>query len=385
IRDDALVLDMSALNSISVDVDNMTAVVGPGVKSRDLAAHLAEFNLAFPVGHCGGVAMGGFLLGGGIGINWTGWGPSSFLLKGIDVIGSDGVVRHVDDTSEPDLMWLARGCGPSFPGVITGYHIDLKPEPVVAQSTYLFPAERMSEVTTWLDGQRDAIRPTVEVLVTLVGAFACELMGLEVPHDSRYVIVVATAYESSVEEAEIALRPLNAGPVHSSALVADHATPALFKDLPAWFDALWPDGLRLYADTAWTDEDVSNSVGLLEEHVKSCPSDRTVVLGVLASGLPLPGDANFSMVRKTLVILYAFYETAEEDTRCTAWVKQAMHILSPVTKGHWLGESNLSSHPSRARKSFAPENWTKARKIRAAYDPDHRFADYILADYNHTS
>ena len=68
VREGALLVDVSRLASIDVDARARTAVVGPGVRGGDLDVALDPPGLFFPHGHCSDVAMGGFLLGGGHGM-----------------------------------------------------------------------------------------------------------------------------------------------------------------------------------------------------------------------------------------------------------------------------------------------------------------------------
>jgi FAD/FMN-containing dehydrogenase len=67
---------MSAFNSISIGATTRTAKVGPAVRSAELVKALAAEGLACPVGHCGTPGIGGFLLGGGIGLNFGHWKPA---------------------------------------------------------------------------------------------------------------------------------------------------------------------------------------------------------------------------------------------------------------------------------------------------------------------
>jgi FAD/FMN-containing dehydrogenase len=76
VRSGGLLLDMSAFNSISIGATTRTAKVGPAVRSAELVKALAAEGLAFPVGHCGTPGIGGFLLGGGIGLNFGHWKPA---------------------------------------------------------------------------------------------------------------------------------------------------------------------------------------------------------------------------------------------------------------------------------------------------------------------
>jgi FAD/FMN-containing dehydrogenase len=57
-----------------------------------------------------------------------------------------------------------------------------------------------------------------------------------------------------------------------------------------------------------------------------------------------------------------------------------MALLEPVTAGYWVNETDLTADPARARRSFAPEVWEKMRRVRASYDPEGLFADYIRSD-----
>ena len=67
--DGGLLLDLGQLDFVEINVENRRARVGPGARGGDLVDALAEQGLAFPIGHCASVAMGGFLLSGGIGWN----------------------------------------------------------------------------------------------------------------------------------------------------------------------------------------------------------------------------------------------------------------------------------------------------------------------------
>ena len=113
--------------------------------------------------------------------------------------------------------------------------------------------------------------------------------------------------------------------------------------------------------------------------VDSSPSKRNNILCFYPPPAKIP-DANFSMSRKTQVTFYAFWEAAEDDEANLRWVAEGARRLAPKVVGYWLNETDLTADPSRARKSFAPENWVKARKIRAQHDPNNRFVDYILLE-----
>src|SRR5581483_2974681 len=63
LRNGGLLLDLGTLTAIRVDEKARRASVEPGAKSGELMGELAPLGLAFPVGHCSDVALGGYLLG----------------------------------------------------------------------------------------------------------------------------------------------------------------------------------------------------------------------------------------------------------------------------------------------------------------------------------
>jgi hypothetical protein len=96
---------------------------------RDLARALAAHGLAFPVGHCSTVPLGGYLLGGGFGWNAGAWGVACHAVEGVEVVTADGGIRRASGAEEPDIFWAARGAGPAFFGVVTRYRLRLRPLP----------------------------------------------------------------------------------------------------------------------------------------------------------------------------------------------------------------------------------------------------------------
>ncbi|MCA1842137.1 MAG: FAD-dependent oxidoreductase, partial [Actinobacteria bacterium] len=140
VRHGGLLLDLSPLDGFSVDPASRTATVGPAVSARTFAAGLAEHGLAFPVGHCGDVPLGGYLLSGGAGWNRGVWGPACFSLEAVELVTADGELVRADEQQHADLFWAARGAGPGFFGVATRFHVRVYPLPnVIRSSTHLYP------------------------------------------------------------------------------------------------------------------------------------------------------------------------------------------------------------------------------------------------------
>ncbi|MGQ0696422.1 MAG: FAD-binding oxidoreductase, partial [Nitrospiraceae bacterium] len=86
LRDESLLIDLGRLRQCSIDPEARLATAQPAVTGRELNDRLHTHGLAFPVGHCPSVALGGFLLNGGLGWNSSRWGPACFSIEAANVV-----------------------------------------------------------------------------------------------------------------------------------------------------------------------------------------------------------------------------------------------------------------------------------------------------------
>lgn len=69
VRDNSILIDLDGLHEMSFDEATNLTTVSPSTKSAQLNDFLFPKGRWFPGGHCPSVALGGFLLGGGVGWN----------------------------------------------------------------------------------------------------------------------------------------------------------------------------------------------------------------------------------------------------------------------------------------------------------------------------
>lgn len=69
VRDDALLLDLGEFSELVLDQKTHIVRLSPSTTGRELDKYLVANSRAFPGGHCPDVAVGGYLLGGGMGWN----------------------------------------------------------------------------------------------------------------------------------------------------------------------------------------------------------------------------------------------------------------------------------------------------------------------------
>lgn len=153
---------------MSIDSASNTASLQPAITSAELASALAPRGLAFPVGHCPSVGLGGLLLSGGLGWNSGQWGPACASIHAIDVVTPDGELVHADENQNADLLWAARGAGPGFPGVVTRFFVSVQPLPqAITTSTYVYDLDELDNLAPWASDIAALLPPTVELTLLL--------------------------------------------------------------------------------------------------------------------------------------------------------------------------------------------------------------------------
>jgi FAD/FMN-containing dehydrogenase len=127
-RSDQLVIDMTALQTVGLDLRSKTVTVGGGAfwGQVDLATYPRGY--AAPGGGCPQVGVGGLAQGGGFGPISRSHGLTIDNLIEAEVVTSrHGKLTKVSETKEPDLFWAMRGGGGGNFGAVTSFTFRLHP------------------------------------------------------------------------------------------------------------------------------------------------------------------------------------------------------------------------------------------------------------------
>jgi FAD/FMN-containing dehydrogenase len=371
LRDDSLLIDLGRLNNVSIDRDARIAVVQPGISSREFNRSLAARGLAFPVGHCPTVAMSGFLLNGGLGWNFGGWGPGCFSIEAAKVVMADGNLLSASEKENPDLLWAVRGAGPGFFGVVVEYSLRLYPAPAaITTSNYYYPVARAEEVGAWAGKVARELPNDVEL--TIFTAAAPPAIADRCASARGLVCILsATAFVDNASEAASTLGILDSCPVAGDCLLKEPNLPTPIDALHDMGAMLWPEEHRYLADTLWTNSPPGEVLATLRDHFMRAASLKSHGVFVLTTGerSPLP-DGAYSMAADALLLCYAVWERSEDDAANAAWHRATIAALDRYAVGHYVGESDIIGDPRRAERSYAKDNWERLKRLRRKYDPD---------------
>jgi FAD/FMN-containing dehydrogenase len=373
LADGVLVLDISQLYEIEVDPVKRTASIGPGIRGVSLIGKLARYDLAFPVAHCGSVAMGGYLLGGGHGWNAEAWGGLACMnIEEIEVVTADGELVTANKKENADLYWAARGAGPCFFGVVTNFIIKVYENPKsVMSSSYVWPVEDAEEVCAWANKKTREIPDYVE-LWFLMGAapVAEDKKG----SSDKICMVLARAYGSDKESAYAALASLSQveQEVTAKYLSKDEFSETTITSLIHETDA---ESLPWHwsADNLYTDRPPHTLAAQLIDHMSAMPSAKSAIIFIFKPHSAQLADSVLPMTGQTFVGCYNIWTEAAEILQNIKWRDQTMNLAESYIKGHYINEADFIARPSRVKNSFTKPGWQKLQALHQKHDPNRIF------------
>ena len=152
---DGIVLDLSGLDSISVD--DHIATIGAGARLKQVYAALHAHGRTLPAGCGPTVGIAGLTLGGGIGLLGRKYGLTCDRLLSAQVVLAGGTIVDCDADREPDLFWALRGAGGGQFGVVTELRFATVPEPVAVRIEAHVGEARVQDLAmAWQDWAPDA-------------------------------------------------------------------------------------------------------------------------------------------------------------------------------------------------------------------------------------
>lgn len=149
--DDGLVIDVSEINSISINSAKDTVTVGGGCIWKDVDRATHKFGLAVPSGMVSSTGVGGLTLGGGVGYLARKYGLTIDNLMEAELVLADGSVVMANENTHSDLFWAIRGGGGNF-GVVTAFTFEAHPVNTVFGGPTFWPIEQTLEIMAWYDG-----------------------------------------------------------------------------------------------------------------------------------------------------------------------------------------------------------------------------------------
>src|SRR5260370_29654194 len=197
-------------------------------------------------------------------------------LEAMEGVAAGGRLVRADESQNAELLWAARGAGPGYFGVVTRFHLKVRPIPkAITQSTYIYPKEFFDEVMRWTYEIHPLLAPTVEVV--LLGATV--RLPPEVEHVGGPVVVVhGIAFADTRDEAVEALAPFETFPLVSKALVRQVAIPTSLALEYEEQRRANPEKHRYLVDNIWTNAGADDVVPTMRDAFVTLPTEKSFSL-----------------------------------------------------------------------------------------------------------
>jgi FAD/FMN-containing dehydrogenase len=133
-----LVVDVSALNTVSADGSTGLVTAAGGARMADVYAAIQPHEMAFALGNGASVGIGGLTLGGGSAATSRKLGLTADALVRTTIVTADGRLLTCDAQENTDLYWACRGGGGGNFGINVSFTFQACPVPDVSTCLLLW-------------------------------------------------------------------------------------------------------------------------------------------------------------------------------------------------------------------------------------------------------
>jgi FAD/FMN-containing dehydrogenase len=367
LTDGGLVTDLRRMNTVSVDPEARTAIVGGGATMSHLDRGTQPYGLATTGGRASTTGVGGYILGGGSGWLDRKFGLACDNLLAVELVTAAGEIIHANKDENPDLFWALHGGGGNF-GIVTAFTLRLHELSSVTAMLLIWSPEAGLDV---LCAYRDFMQSAPDE----VGGGALFVTGpseefVPAPLVGKLAFVVLITYAGSEAEARQAAAPmLELG--HEGEMIAEMP----YADLQCMLDD--PPGYRNYCSVEYLDAFPDEAISRFCAHAKQMivPSASQHVLlpqggavGRGSSDYPLPWRQSAWLIHP-----YGLWQNPADDERARQWTHAIRADFKPWASGavylNFIGEEG----EDRVVAGFGRENYARLAKVKAQYDPENVF------------
>lgn len=373
LRNGGMMLFIAGLNKIEIDADSRTAKIQPAVNMAALFAEAQKNGLDFPTADCTSVALGGFILGGGLGRNdnYLTGGPCCNALVSAEVMLANGDTVTVDENHYPDIFWAMRGCGPAFFGIVMSMTLQLfDPPGAYMVSRYDYRIDSLPSLLDFFDTHQSGQDPQLRIS-----------LSVDADENDPDELFVQVGLSSSADQGPDAVAEAKSrleyyvdegladGSLSRSEYVAQDPANYMFTR---------DRSIATHTDNIYTDD--SSSLLPAVELYKSRPEGLDVRL-VLAHNehmrAPYGDDICFTVGGHHFLSLYVNWSDSRLERLAYEWTDKFSELVTPFAQGHYLNQIDTGVYPEKVRQSFTESKWERLARIRRKYDPDDRFFTYV--------
>lgn len=369
-----LVINLGQMREVEVDDVEGTVTAQPGARNTIIYAGLQPHGVAISAGRCPTVAVGGLVLGGGVGFSSRKLGLTCDHLIEAEVVTAGGELVRASESENADLFWALRGGGGGNFGVSTSFTFTTNPVSDVGLYDLAWD---------WRDAEA-VFAAFQELFTSAPNEFSARLgvgrPGGEGTKPGELSLNALGQYFGPVEELRELLAPaLAAGRVRKQLIARRtfwQAKEHFFHNTPAEAFAV---------NSAYLDEPLAGSgLEALLQAVESWPGSSNpdgAGAAIFASGGAInevPADATAFVHRDKFALLATEATWTLADSRQTidanvGWLSELRESLAPSVSASAYQNFITRDQPGWQRAYYG-SNFERLVEVKNRYDPDDVFS-----------
>jgi FAD/FMN-containing dehydrogenase len=368
--DGGLVIDMTAMQGVSVDPAKRIATVGGGELLGALDVAAQAHGLVCPIGVIGHTGVAGLTLGGGVGRLQRHFGLTIDNLVAVELVTADGRTVRASETEEPELFWGLRGAGWNF-GVATAFEFRLHPfGPDLHRGVRIYPAAQAHEA--WAVFEAFA-RSAPHAVATIFGIDR-EGPTVDTPDAlaGQTIVYVAFNHSGAPEDVERDTAGLRAGPSPVSETIGNSS----YLEVQGAHDLVLGWGRRSYLLSTNGNGLSPAALDQLVDLVATSPGEGSFSITALRGAIAdVPEDATAYAGRAAAYDLSADIAWTDPnlDEACRAWARQTMAAVEPDRALGRYANGNSAAGPEVSRSIYGDAKLERLRTLKRSWDPDNVF------------
>jgi len=354
--DDGIVLDLSLMNTVTVDKFAGRADVLGGALLGDLDRAGAPAGLVVPAGVVSHTGVAGLTLGGGMGWLSRRFGLTIDNLLAVDIVTADGRSRRISADVEPDLFWAIRGGGGNF-GVVTKFTFRMHALGRALVGSWAYP---VAEAGAALRRYRDLAARAPRELTTAFVLTSADLL--------------VTAFSSgSPDRAAAAVAPFGALGRPKSGSIGD----LTFLDLQRRSDERLAWNRRFYTKGAYLQDVDDRAIDRMVDSIASAPTAEAEVYLLQLGGAVADVDDDATPYNGRAAGYYWIVQSAwdhkADDEQHVGWCRMAAGRLSEISmRGNYVNEQG-DFGKEVALGAYGEKKYGRLARLKGQYDPTNLF------------
>jgi hypothetical protein len=359
--DGGMQIDLSLLRGARVDTQRKRAFVAGGSLLGDLDYETMAHGLVTTAGTVSHTGVGGLALGGGFGRVGRKYGLTLDNIKGVDIIGADGVMRRASADENPELFWGIRGGGGNF-GIVTMFDFGLhEMDRTVIGGDVIFPAERARDVLDFYAEYSQEAPDELQV----------DLVMVLPPGGQPGVVLLQPVWCGAHKDAEKALAPI----AKLGEPIANTVGPTDYVKLQQSADDSDPRHGGMYLKGGFVTDITGKQIDAIADGFEAHPDRTTVFFYQQAGGAiaRVPEDATAFSSRDAIngpAVVVSWNEGVDGKPHVD-YIKEYWSTIEPFTRGFYTNGADWETQQAIDRNYRS--NHARLVALKDRYDPGNLF------------